>query len=128
MACALKGMPPQKNSGWWANRGPTPATRLFERWAAEGQLTEQKRWQRALAAESRNYGLLSHLIKSLLTLGNQGKSLLEVAQKPELLKQTSRFTQTDPASADIVGLGLRRLARPGPGKARSNCSTAMPSA
>ncbi|MBU0902516.1 MAG: transglycosylase SLT domain-containing protein [Gammaproteobacteria bacterium] len=94
---------------------PNACDPLFERWAAEGQLTEQKRWQRAkLAAESRNYGLLSHLIKSLPTLGNQGKNLLEVAQKPELLKQTSRFTQTDPASADIVGLGLRRLARQDP--------------
>jgi soluble lytic murein transglycosylase len=94
---------------------PNACDPLFERWAAEGQLTEQKRWQRAkLAAEARNYGLVTHLIKTMPTLGNQGKNLLEVAQKPELLKQTARFTQTDPAMADVVGLGLRRLARQDP--------------
>ncbi|WP_445936983.1 transglycosylase SLT domain-containing protein [Pseudomonas sp.] len=94
---------------------PNACDPLFALWAAEGQLTEQKRWQRAkLAAEARNYGLVTHLIKAMPTLGNHGKSLLEVAQKPELLKQTARFTQTDPATADVVGLGLRRLARQDP--------------
>jgi soluble lytic murein transglycosylase len=94
---------------------PNSCDALFARWAAESQLTEQKRWQRAkLAAETRNYGLVTHLIKTMPTLGSQGKALLEVAQKPELLKQTARFTQTDPAMADVVGLGLRRLARQDP--------------
>ncbi|VXC23415.1 Soluble lytic murein transglycosylase precursor [Pseudomonas sp. 8BK] len=94
---------------------PNACDPLFTLWAAEGQLTEQKRWQRAkLAAEARNYGLVTHLIKSMPTLGNHGKTLLQVAQKPELLKQTSRFTQTDAAMADVVGLGLRRLARQDP--------------
>ncbi|MGE6791863.1 transglycosylase SLT domain-containing protein [Pseudomonas guineae] len=94
---------------------PNACDPLFERWSAEGQLTEQKRWQRAkLAAEARNYGLVTHLIKSLPTLGSQGKNLLDVAQKPELLKQTSRFTQTDTAMTDVIGLGLRRLARQDP--------------
>ncbi|MBU2295396.1 MAG: transglycosylase SLT domain-containing protein [Gammaproteobacteria bacterium] len=94
---------------------PNACDPLFALWATEGQLTEQKRWQRAkLAAEARNYGLVTHLIKAMPTLGNHGKSLLEVAQKPELLKQTARFTQADPATADVVGLGLRRLARQDP--------------
>ncbi|MFP6798641.1 MAG: transglycosylase SLT domain-containing protein [Pseudomonas sp.] len=94
---------------------PNACDPLFALWAAEGQLTEQKRWQRAkMAAEARNYGLVTHLIKAMPTLGNHGKSLLEVAQKPELLKQTARFTQADPATADVVGLGLRRLARQDP--------------
>lgn len=94
---------------------PNACDPLFALWSAEGQLTEQKRWQRAkLAAEARNYGLVTHLIKTMPTLGNHGKSLLEVAQKPELLKQTTRFTQTDSAMADVVGLGLRRLARQDP--------------
>ncbi|MFZ3153039.1 transglycosylase SLT domain-containing protein [Pseudomonas sp.] len=94
---------------------PNACDPLFTLWAAEGQLTEQKRWQRAkLAAEARNYGLVTHLIKTMPTLGNHGKRLLEVAQKPELLKQTARFSQTDPAMADVVGLGLRRLARQDP--------------
>lgn len=94
---------------------PNACDPLFAMWAAEGQLTEQRRWQRAkLAAEARNYGLVTHLIKTMPTLGNHGKRLLEVAQKPELLKQTARFSQTDPAMADVVGLGLRRLARQDP--------------
>ncbi|WP_339522149.1 transglycosylase SLT domain-containing protein [Pseudomonas sp. EA_35y_Pfl2_R111] len=94
---------------------PNACDPLFALWAAEGQLTEQKRWQRAkLAAEARNYGLVTHLIKTMPTLGNHGKTLMQVAQKPELLKQTSRFTQTDSAMADVVGLGLRRLARQDP--------------
>ena len=94
---------------------PEACDRLFDRWATAGQLSEQKRWERArLAAEARNYGLVTHLIKTMPTLGNHGKVLLQVAQKPELLKQTARFGQTDPAMADVVGLGLRRLARQDP--------------
>ncbi|TWC38957.1 soluble lytic murein transglycosylase [Pseudomonas sp. SJZ079] len=99
---------------------PEACDRLFDRWAAAGQLTEAKRWQRAkLAAEARNYGLATYLIKGLPTLGNHGKLLLEVAQKPQLLSQTERFSRTDQAMADVVGLGLRRLARQDPEKALS---------
>lgn len=94
---------------------PNACDVLFQRWAADGQLTEEKRWQRAkLAAEARNYGLVSHLVKNLSTLSTQGQLLLQVAQKPELLKQTGRFTQTDHATGDVVSLGLRRLGRQEP--------------
>ena len=99
---------------------PEACDRLFERWAAAGQLTEARRWQRAkLAAEARNYGLASYLIKGLPTLGKQGKLLVEVAQKPQILSQTARFAPADQAMADVVGLGLRRLARHDPEKALS---------
>jgi soluble lytic murein transglycosylase len=99
---------------------PNACDPLFQRWATDGQLTEQKRWQRAkLAAEARNYGLVTHLSKTLTSLSNQGQQLLQVAQKPELLKQTGRFTQTDHAMADVVSLGLRRLARQDPEAALS---------
>ena len=97
---------------------PQACDRLFDRWAAEGQLTEEKRWKRTkLAAEARNYGLASALVKKLPTLGNQGKLLIEVAQKPLLLTQTGRFVPANQAMADVVGLGLRRLARQDPEKA-----------
>ncbi|NQD94231.1 transglycosylase SLT domain-containing protein [Pseudomonas sp. CrR25] len=97
---------------------PEACDRLFERWAAAGQLTEAKRWQRAkLAAEARNYGLATYLVKSLPSLGKQGRLMLEVAQKPQLLGQPSRFAPADAAMADVVGLGLRRLARQDPEKA-----------
>ncbi|HSC83893.1 MAG TPA: transglycosylase SLT domain-containing protein [Pseudomonas sp.] len=93
---------------------------LFDLWSANGQLTEAQRWKRAkLAAEARNYGLASHLIKSLPTLDKQGKLLVDVAQNPTLLNQPARFTPADRAMADVVGLGLRRLARQDPEKALS---------
>ncbi|TBU93389.1 transglycosylase SLT domain-containing protein [Phytopseudomonas dryadis] len=97
---------------------PEACDRLFDRWAAEGQLTEQRRWQRTkLAAEARNYGLANFLIKNLPTLGNHGKLLVEVAQKPQILSQTARFMPADDAMGDVVGLGLRRLARQDPEQA-----------
>ncbi|MEX6502484.1 transglycosylase SLT domain-containing protein [Pseudomonas zhanjiangensis] len=97
---------------------PESCDPLFERWAAAGQLTEAKRWQRAkLAAEARNYGLATYLIKGLPTLGAHGKLLLEVAQKPQMLGNPARFSPADAAMADVVGLGLRRLARQDPEQA-----------
>ncbi|RJG13715.1 lytic murein transglycosylase [Pseudomonas cavernicola] len=97
---------------------PEACEPLFDRWAAAGQLTETKRWKRAkLAAEARNYGLASHLVKTLPTLANQGQLLIDVAQKPQLLKQTARFVPASQTMADVVGLGLRRLARQDPEKA-----------
>ncbi len=85
---------------------------LFGLWREHGGVNEQQRWQRAkLAAEARNYGLASFLIKGLPTLGKQGEMLLQAAQNPNLLSQPSRFVPADRAMADAVGLGLRRLAR-----------------
>jgi soluble lytic murein transglycosylase len=97
---------------------PAACDALFERWAAAGQLSESLRWQRLkLAAEARNYALASHLATQLPSLGKQGALLVEVAQNPLLLKQTARFTPASQAMADVVGLGLRRLARQDPEQA-----------
>lgn len=91
---------------------------LFERWEGAGQLTEQLRWQRTkLAVEGGNYGLASFLVKSLPTLKSQGELLVDVAQKPQMLDQTSRFMPASEAMGDIVSIGLRRLARTDPEKA-----------
>jgi soluble lytic murein transglycosylase len=97
---------------------PAACDVLFDQWAALGQLTEAKRWQRTkLAAEARNYGLANHLAKTLPTLQKQAQLLIEVAQKPQMLSQTGRFVPADEAMGDVVGLGLRRLARQDPEKA-----------
>ena len=97
---------------------PNACDALFERWAANGQLTEQMRWQRAkLAIEANNNGLATYLVKRLSSLSARGQLMLEVAQKPQLLKQTARFVGNDAALADLVGLGLRRLARQDPEQA-----------
>lgn len=48
---------------------PAACDALFGMWAAQGQLTEQKRWERAkLAAQARNYPLANSLISGLTTL------------------------------------------------------------
>lgn len=91
---------------------------LFDRWAAAGQLTESMRWKRAkLAVEANNYGLATFLVKSLPTLKTEGELLLDVAQKPEMLTQTARFSPANEAMGDVVSIGLRRLARKDPEKA-----------
>lgn len=97
---------------------PEACDALFERWAAAGQLSEELRWKRLkLAAEARNYGLAAHLVQSLSGLRNEGMLMLDVAQKPNLILQTGRFYPASPAMADVVGLGLRRLARENPDQA-----------
>ena len=99
---------------------PQACDALFDLWASTGQLTEDKRWQRLkLAAEARNYSLASHLATQLPKLGKPGALLIEVAQNPALLNKTERFTPASQAMADVVGLGLRRLARQDPEKALS---------
>ena len=91
---------------------------LFERWAANGQLTEDMRWKRAkLAVENGNYGLASFLVKSLSTLKSQGELLVDVAQKPQMLSSPERFMPATSAMGDVVAVGLRRLARQDPEKA-----------
>jgi soluble lytic murein transglycosylase len=97
---------------------PDACDGVFGMWAAEGQLTEQKRWERTkLAAQARNYPLANSLINGLTTLAPRGRLLVDVAQKPELLNQPSRFIPADDPMSDIVSLGLRRLARQDPDRA-----------
>ncbi len=97
---------------------PAACDGLFGIWAADGQLTEQKRWERTkLAAQARNYPLANSLVNGLTTLAPRGRLLVDVAQKPELLNQPSRFTPADEPMSDVVSLGLRRLARQDPDKA-----------
>ena len=40
--------------------------------------------------------------------------MVSVAQNPAQLSQTGRFSQRDHATADVVGLGLRRPGAAGP--------------
>lgn len=97
---------------------PEACDALFSTWRADGQLTEERRWKRAkLAAEARNYGLASYLVKGLPTLDRQGRMLLDAAQKPQIMSQTGLFTPADRHMADAASLGLRRLARQSPEKA-----------
>lgn len=103
---------------------PAACDALFSQWAAAGQLTEQKRWQRVkLAAEARNYALATQLANGLNTLGPQARLMIEVALKPDMLSQPSRFAPASEAMSDAVGLGLRRLARQDPEKAASLLDT-----
>ncbi|WP_095095367.1 transglycosylase SLT domain-containing protein [Pseudomonas sp. Irchel 3A5] len=97
---------------------PAACDGFFAQWAADGQLPEQKRWQRAkLAAQAGNYPLATTLVNSLNSLAPQGKLLLEIAKKPEMLNNPAQFAPVDEAMSDVVGLGLRRLAKQDPQKA-----------
>ena len=59
----------------------------------------------------------SFLVKRLPTLQSQGQLMIDVAQKPQMLRQSERFSPTSPAMADVVSIGLRRLARQDPEQA-----------
>ncbi|MCY1268059.1 Soluble lytic murein transglycosylase [compost metagenome] len=97
---------------------PDACDTLFGLWQADGQMTEEKVWQRLkLAAQARNYGLATTLSRRLPTLGERGELMIKVAQNPSLVGQTDRFARRDHVTADIVGLGLRRLARQNPERA-----------
>ncbi|OBY89576.1 lytic transglycosylase [Pseudomonas sp. AU11447] len=97
---------------------PDACDTTFAMWQADGQLTEEKVWKRLkLAAEKGNYSLATVLSKRLPTLGSQGALMVNVAQNPAQLSQTTRFSARDHATADVVGLGLRRLAKQDPEKA-----------
>ena len=94
-----------------AQSQPNACDPLFGSWQAAGLMTEEKIWQRLkLATDARNYGVSAYLIKLLTTRQARGQLLVDVAQKPEKLKQTQLFTATDPQSAEVIALGLRKLA------------------
>ncbi|MBB3104851.1 transglycosylase SLT domain-containing protein [Azomonas macrocytogenes] len=97
---------------------PDSCNLLFDRWAAAGKLTQEMLWQRTkLAMEAGNPALASSLTKQLTTLRRQGELLMDVAKKPQLLNQPERFLPASEAMGDVVGFGLRRLARQDPERA-----------
>ena len=94
-----------------AQSQPNACDALFDTWRAAGHVTEDKIWQRLkLATDARNYGVANYLVKLLDTQHAHGQRLIDVAQKPDLLKQTARFNGTDARSAEVIALGLRKLA------------------
>jgi soluble lytic murein transglycosylase len=106
---------------------PDECDGLFRLWSRQGGLTEDLRWQRLrLAALAGNLGLATHLASELSTLRADGQLLLEVARTPERLSQDQRFVRNDPRMAEIVGLGLRRLARRDPERALELLDTYAP--
>jgi len=97
---------------------PNACDPLFSQWESSGGLTPALRWQRAkLAAEAGQYGLASAIVRNEPSLAQPGKLLVEVAQKPQMLRNTGSFVPADRQMADIVGLGLRKLARQNPEQA-----------
>lgn len=97
---------------------PDECNGLFSLWSQLGGLSEELRWQRTrLAALAGNLGLATYLTRGLTRWEADGHLLLEVARAPERLSQTQRFLRKDQRMAEIVSLGLRRLARQDPGRA-----------
>lgn len=99
---------------------PTTCDGLFQAWAARGQLTEERVWERAkLAADKGEYGLVRTLSAQLPTLSGQAQRLIDVAQKPQQIANVQAFAPASESLADVVGLGLRKLARQDPEQAMS---------
>ncbi len=63
-----------------------------------------------MATDAGNYGVANYLV-TLLDSQQQGQRLIDVAQKPTLLKQTQNYTGRDSKTAEAIALGLRKLAR-----------------
>lgn len=94
-----------------AQSQPNACDVVFDTWRDAGYLTEDKIWQRLkLATEARNYGVANYLITLLDSQQAHGQRLIDVAQKPDLLKQKERFSARDQRSAEVIALGLRKLA------------------
>ena len=94
-----------------AQSQPNACDPLFDSWRAAGQLSEDKVWQRLkLATDARNYGVATYLISQLSSQQPYGQQLVDVAKTPTLLKQTQRFSGRDNRSAEVIALGLRKLA------------------
>lgn len=94
-----------------AQSQPNACDPLFDSWRAAGQLSEDKVWQRLkLATDARNYGVATYLITQLTSQQQYGQQLVDVVQTPTLLKQTQRFSGRDKRSAEVIALGLRKLA------------------
>lgn len=94
-----------------AQSQPNACDPLFDSWRAAGHLSEDKIWQRLkLATDARNYGVSAYLVKLLSARQSQGQLLVDVAKKPEKLKQTQAFSAKDPQTAEVIALGLRKLA------------------
>src|SRR5690554_855287 len=78
-----------------AQSQPNACDPLFDSWRAAGQMTEDKVWQRLkLATDARNYGVSTSLIKLFTTRQSRGQLRVDVAQKPEKLKQTQQRIAT----------------------------------
>lgn len=97
---------------WLSARSqPNACDVVFDTWRDAGYLTEDKIWQRLkLATDARNYGVANYLITLLDSQQAHGQRLIDVAKKPDLLKQKERFSSRDQYSAEVIALGLRKLA------------------
>lgn len=109
----------QPQESWAATRAiwlsgqsrPNACDPQFERWQAAGQRTPELIWQRMeLALDSRNPALARYLAKEHSN-STKANLLVDVAAKPELLKQTERFSADTAENRSIVTQGLRRLIR-----------------
>lgn len=101
---------------WLVGRSqPKACDPLFDRWQADGQLSEALYWRRLkLAVEARDYGLANYLVKNMNQRQAAGRMLIEVAQRPQTLGKNIRIQAPAPVIRDIVTLGLQRLASQDP--------------
>ncbi|MFD1261194.1 transglycosylase SLT domain-containing protein [Entomomonas asaccharolytica] len=100
---------------------PNACDVVFNDWERQGKMTADMRWQRLkMALEAKEYRLANHIVGLLpASLIEQGKEFTYVAKNPNLIAKTQSYQGRDKITGDIVGLGLRRLARQDPEQALS---------
>ncbi|MGL4473963.1 MAG: transglycosylase SLT domain-containing protein, partial [Shewanella sp.] len=91
---------------------PKTCDELFSKWSNAGELSEALIWQRMLLAfDAKQLGLMSHLAKSMKSHKAQAQLLIDVYGDPKQLRHTQKFKKSDPLVADVVTIGLRKLAQ-----------------
>lgn len=90
---------------------PNACDPLFDAWNKAGLRADAKIWDRlVLSVEARNYGLSRYLVREYPDSAT-AQQLVDVAQKPALIKDTQKFAHNTVQNRAIVSIGLRRLFR-----------------
>ncbi|MFC1519867.1 transglycosylase SLT domain-containing protein [Pseudomonadota bacterium] len=85
---------------------------LFSQWTKAGKRTQALIWSRMLLSFNENqYGLTQYLSRKITKNKAEADLLISVYRDPNSLRNTKKFSSKTPIVADIVNVGLRKLAR-----------------
>ncbi|WP_244325637.1 transglycosylase SLT domain-containing protein [Shewanella aestuarii] len=91
---------------------PKECDPLFSQWTKEGKRTQELIWARMLLSfNAGQSSLLSYLSNKITKHSQQAELLMKVYRDPNTLRHTKQFRSSKPIIADIVNVGLRKLAR-----------------
>ncbi|WP_144206679.1 transglycosylase SLT domain-containing protein [Shewanella donghaensis] len=85
---------------------------LFDEWTKAGKRTQPLIWSRMLLSfNDSQYGLMQYLARKITKNTDYADLLISVYRDPNSLRHTKKFSSKAPIVADIVNVGLRKLAR-----------------